>query len=218
MEWVEQSWDVNGNGMKWDDYKLEAKYETPLSTWKAQVHDTKRYISTERERIAAQTFTTYAMTVKLGREFDAGLCMISDRNGAVCLMRSRDEIDTYRLDNEEWANVARQPTSAAAVQAIKDSNGLQSAFRNDAVMWMDEWYCSEDGFAGYLCTSFMPAWQSSGIYEPGYPRFGIQESEEGEFTYAMLANDSSRMQVKDLIINGAAALATGCAAMFFLGF
>ena len=110
MEWVEQSWDVNSNGKKWDDYKLEAKYETPLNTWKAQVGDTKRYISTERERIARETFTTYAMTVKLGREFNAGLCMISDRNGAVCLMRSRDEIDTYRLDNEEWANVARQTT------------------------------------------------------------------------------------------------------------
>ena len=85
-------------------------------------------------------------------------------------------------------------------------------------MWMDEWYCSENGFAGYKCTSFMPKWQKSGIYEPGYPRFGIQESEEGEFTYAMLANNNSRMQVKDLIINGAAALATGCAAMLFLGF
>ena len=50
-------------------------------------------------------------------------------------------------------------------------------------MWMDEWYCSENGFAGYKCTSFMPKWQKTGIYQPGYPRFGIQESEEGEFTF-----------------------------------
>ena len=85
-------------------------------------------------------------------------------------------------------------------------------------MWMDEWYCSENGFAGYLCTSFMPKWQKSGRYEEGYPRFGIQESEEEEFAYVMLANDNSSMQLKGWIINGAAALATGCAAMLFLGF
>ena len=105
MSWERTGWDRNNNGHHWDDWKLEANYETPLNTWKAQVDDHKRYITTERERIAAERFSTYAMTVKLGKEFDAGLCLQSSFNGAVCLMRSRNEIDTYRLDNEEWYNV-----------------------------------------------------------------------------------------------------------------
>ena len=158
MHFVDQGWDQNNNGVRWDDWKLEAKYSVPLDQWKSQVRHTKRFVSTERERIAAEMFTNYSMSVKLGREFDAGLCMISNTTGAVCLMRSGQEIDTYRLSLEEWADVARKSSQRDAVRAVKDSEGLQSAFKNDAVMWMDEWYCSEDGFAGFVCTSYMPAW------------------------------------------------------------
>ena len=57
---------MNSNGVRWDDYNLKREYDTPLNNWKAQVDDYKKYITTERERIAAERFSTYAMTVKLG--------------------------------------------------------------------------------------------------------------------------------------------------------
>ena len=88
LYWEKQGWDVNSNGKEWDDYQLKAKYFVPLNQWKSEVRHTKRFVSTERERIAAEMFTNYAMSVKLGREFDAGLCMVSNTIGAVCLMRS----------------------------------------------------------------------------------------------------------------------------------
>ena len=85
---VHDGHDSNNNGWWWDDVHVEAQYYNPLNQWKSQVNHEKKFISSERERIAAEMFTTYAMSVKLGNGFNAGLCLISNTSGTVCLMRS----------------------------------------------------------------------------------------------------------------------------------
>ena len=69
-------------------------------------------------------FTPYSMSVKLGDGFEAGLCMISNTSGAVCLMRSGQEIDTYRISSDKWTEIENQPTQRQVIQAIKDSDGI----------------------------------------------------------------------------------------------
>ena len=121
---VDSGYDRNNNGWHWDDHHLEAQWDSPLNTWKSQVNHEKRFISTERERIAAEMFTPYSMSVKLGDGFDAGLCMISNTSGAVCLMRSGQEIDTYRLSTNQWNEIENKPTQSQVIQAIKNSDGI----------------------------------------------------------------------------------------------
>ena len=165
-------------------------------------------------------FSDFSISVKLDSEFDAGLCMISNTSGAVCLMRAGQEIQTYRLSVDDWEGVERTGSQREAISYIKgDDIYLQDTAFGGAVEWMDSFYCSTDEFGTYTCTAFQPAWQKDGIYDQGYPRFGIEESEMGEFTYTMLKNVNSKMETKLFLIDGAAALIASCAAaVLLLGF
>ena len=65
-------------------------------------------------------FSDFSISVKLDSElFEAGLCMISNTSGAVCLMRAGLEIQTYRLSVDDWERIERTDSQSEAISYIK---------------------------------------------------------------------------------------------------
>ena len=89
--------------------------------------------------------------------------MISDQFGAVCLLRDglNTRMDTYRLGLNTWnaiANNVKKPAQSDVINQVKNTEGaLQDSVYDDALEWMDAFYCSkgEDATKNrFQCTAF----------------------------------------------------------------
>ena len=126
-------------------------------------------------------------------------------------------MDTYRLSVEDWSKIVNNqnlPSQSDVINEIKNTSGaLQDPLYDDAVEWMDAYFCYLD-VDGYECSAFQPAYEKG--TSPGYPRFGIEESEAGRLFYSKLDWTSDPHVEKEWVIEGAAILATGFAAVAML--
>ena len=123
---------------------------------------------------------------------DEGVCKISTKWGAVCLLRNTagDGLMTYRLSYPEWQVAITDDTGTAIIAAIKANADFKKdpANDNDALLWMDGYYCADKGSNVFQCTGYQPNWNGEGDQgvSPGYPRFGEEESDASELFYAYI--------------------------------
>ena len=126
-------------------------------------------------------------------------------------------MDTYRLSKSQWAQVVKGNSQSKVISNVKKSGGFKDTIYDEAMEWTDAFYCSGGELDIYTCTSFQPKYETG--TGQGYPRFGIEESEAGDFTYVRLAKKNASIEVKDFIIQGATTIAAGIAvAAIFLAF
>ena len=85
---------------------------------------------------------------------------------------------------------------------------------DDALEWMDAYYCHKHESGTYECSAFQPKYETG--TSSGYPRFGIEESEAGRTFYTVLNWTTDPAIENEWLIEGAAILATGFAAAAML--
>ena len=117
---------------------------------------------------------------------DDGLCLISSKHGTQCMLQNTadDGVDTYRVNTTKWtaAVAAYSSTQNDIITALKANSGaLQNPTASNVQTWFDAMYCTGKSDNMYTCTGWQPDWM--GGVTQGYPRFGPNESEDGELTY-----------------------------------
>ena len=160
---------------------------TSWATWEAQVADPTAYVVTTADTTNAAKFSGFFLSLKIktGAAADDSVCFRSSRWGAVCLVDSgSDAIATYRVSTTQW------DTAVAAFSANEGEIVTSIKSNTDALKttteWLDKFSCTLTGASGsgeYTCNAWQPDWM--GGVTQGYPRFGSDESSDGELSYAI---------------------------------
>lgn len=94
-----------------------------------------------------------------------------------------------------------------------ETDVLQDTAESNVTPWFDSYFCS--GSAGaYICTAWQPDWM--GGLTQGYPRFGPEESSDGELSYIFIdpaATYTAGTDDKTWTIEGATTLAASAMAL-----
>ena len=183
--------------------------------------------------ISAKKFSPLILQLKCTTKnpFDA-CCMISDEEGAVCLVRGEelDDLRTYRYTYTEW-------TTQVADALMRPVLSYQDKFKEtlpepiqlheedfNTYAYMHYFACAAleatKQSQTFKCTVYQPDWEGRGEdgISDGYPRFGTKEREQFAAFF-----DAKSYKVRPEFYRlelelGATALLVGCAATLALLF